>query len=191
MGKNNTRSLILRLQKKDPRAEAEIVRSYNSRILFYFRSRIKGEIHYEDLVQEVFTSFFVGVKNEKIPEDVMIAPYLFGIAKRVIYNYFYKKKKQENIISKAGEMMELSYEFEEMDRLENQKIMESVNHIIDTFSDVDKIIIREFYLKENDVGHIAGLLGKTKHYVSVRKVRALKKIKNEILKRKDVYIDRE
>jgi hypothetical protein len=35
---------------------------------------------------------------------------------------------------------------------------------------------------------VAELIGKTRHYVSVRKERALKKIKNEILKNKDLYI---
>ena len=53
--------------------------------------------------------------------------------------------------------------------------------------EVDKIILKEFYLKENSVGDVASILGKSRHYISVRKERALRKIKNEIFKQKDIY----
>lgn len=106
-----------------------------------------------------------------------------------MYNFFYKKKRNENIQKKGEEEFEISYDFEEDERLSNEKMNEVIRELIDKkLADVDKIILKEFYLKENDVGEVAELIGKTRHYVSVRKERALKKIKNEILKNKDLYI---
>ena len=42
-------------------------------------------------------------------------------------------------------------------------------------------------MKENSVGEISVLLQRTKHYVSVRKERALKKIKSEIMRAEDLF----
>jgi RNA polymerase sigma factor (sigma-70 family) len=137
----------------------------------------------------VFTSFFKAIKKNKVTEDQFIAPFIFGIAKRVMYNFFYKKKRNENIQKKGEEEFEISYDFEEDERLNNEEMSEIIQEVIDKkLPDVDKVILKEFYLKENDVGEVAEIIGKTKHYVSVRKERALKKIKSEILKKKDLYI---
>lgn len=180
-------SLIERLKLREKPAQEELIKKFNSRLLLYFRLRIKGEESYEDLVQEVFASFFSGVNNDKIPEDVYIAPFIFGIAKRVKFNYFYKKKRAENIRKKGEENLVLSCDFEEAERLENENMNNIIQQIMQKLPEVDKIILKEFYLKENSVGDVAAIIGKTKHYVSVRKERALKKIKNEISKRKDLY----
>ncbi|UCH94367.1 MAG: sigma-70 family RNA polymerase sigma factor [Candidatus Aminicenantes bacterium] len=181
-------NLIDRLMANDARAQRELIKKFNSRIFMYFRLRIKGEGNYEDLVQEVFASFFEAIKKNKVTEDQFIAPFIFGIAKRVMYNFFYKKKRDENIQKKGEEEFEISYDFEEDERLANEKMNQIIQNVIDKkLAEVDKIILREFYLRENDVGEVAELIGKTKHYVSVRKERALKKIKNEILTKK-LYI---
>jgi len=188
MSDKNGDSLIERLKRNEKDAQTELVKKFNSRILLYFRMRIKGEDSYEDLAQEVFASFFVGVANDKIPEDALIAPFMFGIAKRVMFNFFYKKKRDDNIQKKGEEHFDLSCDFEEEERLENEDMNAIIRQSMQKLPEVDKIILKEFYLKENNLGEVADILGKSKHYVSVRKERALKKIKNEILKRKDLYI---
>ena len=180
--------LIDRLAANDNQAQEELIKKFNSRIFLYFRLRIRGEENYEDLVQDVFISFFDAVKKNKIDEDKFIAPFIFGIAKRVMFNYFYKKKRDENIQKKGEEQWETSYDFEEAERLENESMSKIVQAHIDKLPEVDKIILSRFYLQECNVGEVAAFLGKTKHYVSVRKERALKKIKNEILKRQDISI---
>jgi RNA polymerase sigma-70 factor (ECF subfamily) len=180
-------SLIQRLKQKDTKAEEELVKKFNSRLLLYFRLRIKGEESYEDLVQEVFVSFFAGVGNDKIPEDELIAPFIFGIAKRVMFNFFYKKKRNENIQRKGEDNFQHTYDFEESERLENESMNKVIQKIMQKLPEVDKIILKEFYLKENSLSEVAELVGKPKHYVSVRKERALKKIKNEISRQKDLY----
>lgn len=181
------RDFIERLNNNDPTAQCDLIKKFNPRIFLYFRLRIKGEENYEDLVQEVFSSFFSCVQKNKIDDDKFIAPFIFGIARRVLYNYFYRKKKEVNIQKKIEESVELSYDFEEQDRLENERMVAIVNRLIDQLPDVDRLILKEFYLKENKIEAVANLLGKSKHYISVRKERALKKIKNEISKRKDLY----
>jgi len=183
MTDKNSGSLIERLKRNEKDAQTELVKKFNSRILLYFRLRIKGEDSYEDLAQEVFASFFVGVAKDKIPEDALIAPFMFGIAKRVMFNFFYKKKRDENIKKKGEENFDFSYDFEEEERLENEGMNTIIQQVMQKLPDVDKTILKEFYLKENNLGEVAEILGKSKHYVSVRKERALKKLKNEISKR--------
>lgn len=183
-GKN---PLSKKLKNKDNKAELLLIKKFNSRLFTYFKSRIKGEICYEDLVQEVFTSFFEAVQKDKIREDNFIAPFIFGIAKRVVYNFFYKKKRGENIKKKAEEEHISFYNFEEENKIENRKMVEIINKYIDTLKEIDKIILKNFYLLEKTLGEISIITRKTKHYVSVRKERALKKIKNEIYKCEDVY----
>jgi RNA polymerase sigma-70 factor (ECF subfamily) len=183
----STQSLIQQLMSKRQSAQQELIQKFNSRLFMYFRLRIKGEESYEDLVQEVFVSFFAAIEKNKVQEDKFIAPFIFGIAKRVMYNYFYKKKRDDNIRKKGEEEMEFSYNFDGEDRLNKEKINKIVQSYIANLPEVDRIILKDFYLKEQNIGDVAESLGKTKHYVSVRKERALKKIKNEILKKKDVY----
>ncbi|MCP5053223.1 MAG: sigma-70 family RNA polymerase sigma factor [bacterium] len=179
--------LIDRLIADDPRAQRELFNKFNSRIFMYFRLRIKGEESYDDLVQDVFTSFFVAIGKNKVTEDKFIAPYIFGIAKRVMFNFFYKKKRDDNIQKKGENHLDFSCEFEEEERLTNEAVNNIIQSHIKKLPEIDRIILKEFYLKENNIGEVAEILGKTKHYVSVRKERALKKIKSEILKKKDVY----
>ncbi|MCP4150489.1 MAG: sigma-70 family RNA polymerase sigma factor [bacterium] len=179
--------LITRLTKEEPKAQEELVKKYNSRLMMYFRLRIKGEETYDDLVQEVFVSFFIAVGRNKITEDKFIGPYIFGIAKRVMYNFFYKKKRDGNLQKKSEENLPVTCDFQEAERLENESMSNIIEKYIAKLPDIDKTILKEFYLKENSIGEVAGILGKSKHYISVRKERALKKIKNEILKRKDLF----
>jgi len=179
--------IIDKLKNQDSKTQADVIKKYNSRIFLYFRLRIKGEDNYEDLVQEVFASLFQNVQKDKIFEDKFIGPFIFGIAKRVLFNYFYKKKKQESIKNRAGNEFEISYDFVEADRIENETMVGLINKIIEKLPNIDKIIVKEFYLKEKDVGEVALQLGKSKHYISVRKLRALNKIKCEISKQKHIY----
>lgn len=178
---------IERLKNGEKEIQIELINRFNSRIFSYFRSRIKGENSHEDLVQEVFASFFNGIENNKIIDDSYIAPYIFGISRRVLYNYFYKKKKNINIQKKFSLTIDFSYNLKENERIESDNMIQLINKFISKLSKLDKIILKEFYLKENKIDEIAGLLGKSKHYISVRKARALKKIKNEIFKQKDIY----
>lgn len=181
------KNFIERLKNREKNIQIELINRFNSRIFSYFRSRIKGENSHEDLVQEVFASFFNGIENNKIIDDSYIAPYIFGISRRVLYNYFYKKKKNINIQKKFSVTTDLSYNLEEHKKIESDNMIQLINKFISKLSELDKIILKEFYLKENKIDEIAELLDKSKHYISVRKSRALKKIKSEIFKQKDIY----
>jgi len=181
------KNYLERLKSRNKETQIEIINKYNSRVFAYFRYRIRGENSHEDLVQEVFASFFNAIKNDKIIDDKYIAPYIFGISKRVLYNYFYKKKKNINIQKKFSLTIDLSYNLEEHKKIESDNMIQIINKFVNKLSELDKIILKEFYMKENKIAEISELLGKSKHYVSVRKARALKKIKSEIFKQKDLY----
>ncbi len=102
--------------------------------------------------------------------------------------FFIKKKRSEKIRSRVGNELAISYEFDEKNKLENENVTQLIQKIIEKLPAIDKAILKEFYLKENSVGEVAEIVGKSKHYVSVRKLRAINRIKSEILKNKNVYI---
>lgn len=175
-----------RLRDHDPQAQNELIQAYNPRIFFYFRNRIKGESNYEDLVQEVFSAFFSGLDQGKLAGTVWIAPFMFGIAKRVVYNYFYRQKKNSDIQKNACVLGELSSSFTESERMDNQKLVQVLNGMIQELPRIDRLILNAFYLQERKIGEIAGMTGRSPHYISVRKERAIKKIRSEII-RKNLY----
>jgi len=179
--------LVQRLKGQDPEAQAWLFQTFNSRLFFYFRSRIKGESQYEDLVQEVFGAFFKLMREGKTFADSLVAPVMFGIARRVMYNFFYRQKRQNKIQERASQHFQLTVDFEEEDRLERTALRRNLNEVIDRLNAMDKTILRAFYLEEKNIGEIAAEIGKSHHYVSVRKERALKKMRGEISRRKDVF----
>jgi len=175
-----------KLCRHDPDAQKQLIQAFNSRIFVYFRNRIKGESNYEDLVQEVFGAFFNGLDQGKLAGPAWIAPFMFGIAKRVLYNYFYKQKKNNDIQKNVSFVCELSSDFTEAERMENQKLSEVLVRLIDELPRIDRVILKSFFLQEKKIGEIAGLTGRSRHYISVRKERAIKRIRSEIL-RKNLY----
>jgi len=175
-----------KLRARDPQAQNELIRTFNPRIFVYFRNRIKGEDHYEDLVQEVFSAFFNGLEQGKLAGPAWIAPFMFGIAKRVLYNYFYKQKKNNDIQKNVSAVCELSSDFTESDRLENLRLGEVLQGLIGGLPHIDRTILKAFFLQERKIGEIAEMTGRSRHYVSVRKERAIKKIRSEII-RKNLY----
>lgn len=175
-----------KLRARDPEAQKELIRTFTPRIFAYFRNRIKGESYYEDLVQDVFSAFFNGLDQGKLAGAAWIAPFMFGIAKRVLYNYFYKQKKNSDIQKNISSVCELCSDFTESERLENQRLRDVLNRLIVGLPRIDRLILNAFYLQERKIGEIAELTGRSHHYVSVRKERAIKRIRAEIL-RKNLY----
>lgn len=185
MGSKN--SLIEKLTRGDNTSEKYIFEHFNSRLFTFFKFRIKGEDNYEDLVQEVFVSFFDAINKNKIKEDIFIAPFIFGIAKRIIFNYFYKKNRKEKIKKKAEFENRHFYNFSEEERMENESILNIVNSKIGELKEIDRIIIKNYFMLEKSLDEISDITGKPKHYISVRKERVLKKLKIEIFKDKHLF----
>lgn len=179
----NKKELIIQLQNRNKNAYKLIVNKYYQRLLTYFKYRVKNNDEiYNDFIQEVLASFFEAIDNDKIIDDSYIAPYIFGVAKRVIYYYYYKTKRDENLTKKYKNFNINSFIQEDDKTLFDEQLIDHINMIIEKLPEIDKIIIKEFYLKEKDLDEISEITGKDKHYLSVRKERALKKIKNEINK---------
>lgn len=173
-----------KLRARDPQAQNELIRAFNPRIFVYFRNRIKGEDHYEDLVQEVFSAFFNGLDQGKLAGEAWIAPFMFGIAKRVLYNYFYRQKKNNDIQKNVCAVCELSSDFTESDRMENLRLGEVLQRLINNLPRTDRTILNAFFLQERKIGEIAEMMDRSRHYISVRKDRAIKKIRSEIIRKK-------
>ncbi len=70
-----------------------------------------------------------------------------------------------------------------MERLETETLRGMLNAVIAGLPRIDRQILRGFYLQERKIGEIAERTGRSRHYISVRKERALKRIRAEILRR--------
>ena len=123
-------SLIESLKTDNSSADTNIIHKYNARLFTYFRSRIKGLDSYDDLVQEVFVSFFAAVKKGKIKDDEFIATFIFGIARNIVYKYFYKKKKAENIAKKAESEHDPFINFSGEEILQNERLIVLINKFV-------------------------------------------------------------
>ena len=102
-------------------------------------------------------------------------------------NFFYQQKRSSNIQQRANETFDTSVDFQESERLENEGLTELIQSAISRLPEIDRIILKEFYIKENSIGDVAEKVGKSRHYVSVRKERALKKIKSEMQKNRQLF----
>ena len=80
----------------------------------------------------------------------------------------------------------MSSDFTECDRLENLRLGEVLQGLIGGLPRIDRTILNAFFLQEKKIGEIADMMGRSRHYISVRKERAIKKIKSEIF-RKNLY----
>ncbi len=180
----NSPSLLSRLIRDEKAAQAEIIHAYQSRLAFYFSMRIKGDAPVEDLVQDVLASFFDSVRREKLQDDAAMAPYLFGIAKRVLYNFYYQSSKCNNLRQRIRQVQDGFENFSEARRLETDNLMEGIKLILNRMAPVDQQILKRFYLNQESIGEIAAALKLQRHYISVRKERALKRIRTEMKKQR-------
>jgi len=174
--------LLKRLEADEPSAQKEIMQSFQNRLYFYFCMRIKGDAPKEDLVQEVLACFFDSIRQKKIHSDQVIAPYIFGIAKRVLYNFYYQSSKSNNMQQKLQQIHSGVQDFEEDRNQETQNLMEGLAPILRKLAPIDQKILQRFYFNQESIGEIAAALNRQRHYISVRKDRALKRIRNEMKK---------
>jgi len=175
--------LLHRLENGDPKAQKEIIAAYQNRLFFYFSMRIKGDAPREDLVQDVLACFFESVRQRKLHSDQVFAPYIFGIAKRVLYNFYYQSSKSNNMRQKLEQIHNGYQDFTEEHRLETANLIEGIGDILRELAPIDQQILNRFYFKQESIGEIAEALNRQRHYISVRKDRALKRIRCEMNKR--------
>ncbi|HDP95464.1 MAG TPA: sigma-70 family RNA polymerase sigma factor [Candidatus Aminicenantes bacterium] len=171
---------LSRLESGEAGAQKELIRMFQSRLGFYFSMRIKGDAPLEDLVQEVLARFFESVRQKKLHSDHVVAPYMFGIAKRVLYNFYYQSTKSNKINQKLQQLVPGYENFAENHRLETDNLMEGIGAILRQLPTLDQQILQRFYFQQESIGDIACALKLQRHYVSVRKNRALKRIRREM-----------
>jgi len=179
--------LVKRLKQGDPSSQNQIIQAYKTRLFFYFSTRIKGDAPKEDLVQEVLACFFDAVGKGKLLSDHVIAPYIFGIAKRVLYNFYYQSNKNKSLREKAQQIWSGFEDFQEEQRLETENLAQVISEIIQRISPLDQQILNRYFYRDQSIGEIAEEMNHNRHYISVRKDRALKRIRIEMEKRKLTY----
>jgi len=176
--------LIKLLEQGDTASQNQIIHAYKTRLFFYFSMRIKGDAPKDDLVQEVLACFFDAVGKGRLISDHVVAPYIFGIAKRVLYNFYYQSNKNNSLREKAQQIWSGFEEFQEDQRLETENLAQVISEIIQGISPLDQQILNRYFYRDQSIGEIAEEMNYNRHYVSVRKDRALKRIRIEMEKRK-------
>jgi len=131
-----------------------LVKKYSKVIYSYLFSRLKKKEDCEDLVQEIFLSFYKNIN--RFDEDGPVLPYLFEIAKNSL-KMFYRKRKiflplKEEIIKEESDFK--FFENSEMNLFENlDKLNEKEKKIFEMLGQGYKIkeIAKILRIKENTV----------------------------------------
>jgi RNA polymerase sigma-70 factor (ECF subfamily) len=99
---------LLRSAKRgDHAAFARIIELHQQTIFGYLRARVSDPTDAEDLAQEVFLRLYVG--RAKFTGDIMLRPWLIGIARNLLREHARKLKRRKEVA-----WTELCIELEEM-----------------------------------------------------------------------------
>ncbi len=172
------------LQNNDACCQQRFITYITPRLIFFFRKNINGNFPLEDLLQNTFLAFFNGISEKKLHSYTELIPFLYGIARNNVYNYFYESKKNSNLQQKLPFNEKLICENIQFREMIEQDQLKLITEKISKLKEIDRKIIRLFFLEEKNIEQISRILNKNKHYISVRKERALKKLRSEIVQKK-------
>jgi len=178
------RKIFNLLLKKDQQAERNLIEALTPRLIFYFRKNINGDFPLEDMIQNTLLALFQAIAEGKIPDHNAVIPFLYGIARRNVYNFFYESKKNAYLQQKAPDFTELISRSVNCEQLIQQAQLEQLKTILIRLAPIDRQIIEYFFLQEWSLDQLSKHFKKSKHYISVRKERALKRLRREIFQNK-------
>jgi RNA polymerase sigma-70 factor, ECF subfamily len=85
--------LVQRAKAGDRQAFAELVRMHQGVVRAYLSARVRGAEVVEDLAQEAFVRAYCGLSSFELPESGRTRPWLLGIARNLVLEYFRGKRR--------------------------------------------------------------------------------------------------
>ena len=140
MAELSDKDIIIRIRNGEINYYSYIVKKYTTSIYRYIERKLFKKIEADDLVQNVFISFYKAI--EKFDEKRPIKPYLFQIVQNELKMYFRSYKKDQPLDERIiSEEREEDLKIEDFKLLNNQE-REVFKHISDGYSyeEIAKIV---------------------------------------------------
>src|SRR6188768_2701064 len=102
------RLLIARIRAGEQEAWAECIARFEGRLLAFVDSRLRDRATSEDVVQETFLGFLVGLPNYK--DETPIESFLFSIAAHKLTDVLRRQGRRPTLPLHAGDASEPSHE---------------------------------------------------------------------------------
>ncbi len=138
------------------------------------RSIIKSDFDAEEVVQDAFVSAFRSLHTFK--NKSKFSTWLY----RIVVNESLKKLKKKNlqIIDYDGSLYDedkVSFELNPIDHLHEEEQKEIINKVLDMVPSIESLLLRLYYLEENDMNELKHTTGLSVSNIKVILFRARKR----------------
>ena len=188
--KITNQELAKKILEGDRNAEVELINRIKQSTLLFVKKNLWDSEHVEDVVNDSFIVIIQNLRLGKIRKLEALSSYIYGVTKNICKNAnrAYRSKKTqsiENLLSFEKPNIESSIQ----KQIENKEMQLALRDCIDDLDRVDNNIVFDSFFENKSNKTIAENLGITQDLVAVRKLRALKKLK-ECLKNKNYFCNK-
>lgn len=145
-----------------------------------FNSGIKENDDIRELISDTY--LILWKNQEKLENSAPLAPYLIGITRNLIKNYF-KQNHRKFEINNIEDEENLLFEKSDISfNIEKEELSQKILEILNNVKDEDKEIFLDFYYEERKIKEIAIKNNFSESKVKTKLHRLRKKIRKELLK---------
>ncbi len=180
--------LVRRFHSGDPAAEKELFLVYKDPIYWKVSRHIKTDIaEIKDVVSEVYLAILQGLRKEGFDPDkwISIDAFIYGITNNKIRDWFKKKKTKDKYIQSDPLSEEISVDVDNS-FIETDELKKIIKSFVDKLETKFRIVLTLRYYRELSIQEISKEIGIPPRRVSERINYALKLMRKECDKRKNV-----
>jgi len=174
-------SLIIKAKQGDTQAFGQLYDCFAQRIFRYVRIKIQNREEAQDILQEVFTKAFLGLKRLD-PEKLNFTAWLYKVASNTINDHFRKKYSHPEPVE-IDDSMDIIDKTSILEEVSTGSDLEIVRASFKQLPAIYRQVLELRFFQNLSLGEVATALSKSNLAVRMLQHRALKKVKN-ILKDK-------
>ncbi len=174
-------SLISRSKQGDEEAFGQLYDCYAQRIFRYVRIKIQNREEAQDVVQEVFTKAYLGLKHLEI-ENLNFTAWLYRIASNTINDHFRKRYSRPEPVE-IDETVDIQDGTSLLEEVSIGSDLEIVRASFKQLPVIYRQVLELRFFQDLTLAEVATALGKSNLAVRILQHRALKKVQG-ILKDK-------
>ncbi|WP_406699841.1 sigma-70 family RNA polymerase sigma factor [Singulisphaera sp. Ch08] len=144
--------LVLRCQRGEPSAFAELVRQWERRLFFYVRRLVANEADAWQILQEVWLQVLRGIRSLRDPRRLPV--WLYAVTRNTVMSHHREEYARDRILD-AVERLESTQE-SEIDSFDDA---EQVYHGLAQLPRVDREVLTLFFLQDLSIDEVAEVLG--------------------------------
>ncbi len=164
--------------------ETELYKDYSERIYVYVRKNLWDSDKVLDIVQDIFIALISNLRNGKLKDKKKIQAYIYGIARNIIHKANHQKTTEPKEIQNVDryEHYKSDSTLSIQEKLEKDEYINILKECISKLSSLDNNIILHCFFENKNHKEIAQKYKLSPNYIGVRKFRAIKALKDCLLK---------